>query len=135
MQTWTQSISCHNNVSASPGKLGCRLSVFPGLVIRPNLGMSCWVLPVKIRLTHHPMTKATSPNSVFSFWALSFSMECIFSPSSSSFLLGPHPQHIEVPRLRIESELQLSACTTATATPHPRWPVLQLKARPDPLTH
>ena len=31
------------------------------------------------------------------------------------FCLGPHPQHLEVPRLGVESELQLPAYTTATA--------------------
>ena len=30
--------------------------------------------------------------------------------------LGPHPQHTEVPRLGVESELQLPAYPTATAT-------------------
>ena len=30
--------------------------------------------------------------------------------------LGPHPQHMEVPRLGVESELQLLAYTTASAT-------------------
>ena len=33
------------------------------------------------------------------------------------FFLGPHPWHMEVPRLGAELELQLPACTTATA----RW--------------
>ena len=33
--------------------------------------------------------------------------------------LGPHPWHVEVPRLGVESELQLPAYTTATATPNP----------------
>ena len=33
--------------------------------------------------------------------------------------LGPQVLHMEVPRLRVESELQLSAYTTATATPDP----------------
>ena len=33
--------------------------------------------------------------------------------------LGPHPQPMEVPRLGGESELQLPACTTATATQDP----------------
>ena len=33
--------------------------------------------------------------------------------------LGQHPQHMEVPRLGVESELQLLAYTTATATPDP----------------
>ena len=36
-----------------------------------------------------------------------------------SFFLGPHPQHMEVPRLGVESELQLLAYTTATAMPDP----------------
>ena len=31
--------------------------------------------------------------------------------------LGVHLQHMEVPRLEVESELQLLACATATATP------------------
>ena len=30
---------------------------------------------------------------------------------------GPHLRHMEVPRLGVESELQLQAYTTATATP------------------
>ena len=34
--------------------------------------------------------------------------------------LGPHPWHMEVPRLRVKSELQLPAYPTATATPDPR---------------
>ena len=34
--------------------------------------------------------------------------------------LGPHPWHMEVPRLGIDLELQLLAYTTATATQDPR---------------
>ena len=33
--------------------------------------------------------------------------------------LGPHPRHMEVPRLGVESELQVPAYTTATITPDP----------------
>ena len=33
--------------------------------------------------------------------------------------LGPHPWHMEVPRLGVQSELQLPAYTTATATRGP----------------
>ena len=33
--------------------------------------------------------------------------------------LEPHPRHMEVPRVGVKSELQLPACTTATATPDP----------------
>ena len=36
-----------------------------------------------------------------------------------SFFLGPHPQHMEVPRLGMEAELQLPAYTIATAMPEP----------------
>jgi len=35
------------------------------------------------------------------------------------FFLGPHPGHMEVPRLGVKSELQLLAYTTATATQNP----------------
>ena len=35
------------------------------------------------------------------------------------FFLGPHTWHMEVPRLGVESELQLSAYAIATATPDP----------------
>ena len=33
--------------------------------------------------------------------------------------LGPHPRHMEVPRLGVESELQQPAYTTATAIRDP----------------
>ena len=33
--------------------------------------------------------------------------------------LGSHPQHMEVPRLQVESELQLPAYTVAIAMPDP----------------
>ena len=36
---------------------------------------------------------------------------------SLSFFLGPHLWHMEVPSLGVESELQLPAYATATATP------------------
>ena len=35
------------------------------------------------------------------------------------YFLGPHLQHMEVPRLGVGSELQLLAYTTATATQDP----------------
>ena len=43
----------------------------------------------------------------FFFWSL------------SSVFLGPHPLHMEVPRLGVQLELQLPAYTTAPATPDP----------------
>ena len=38
----------------------------------------------------------------------------------SFVFLGLHLQHMEGPRLEVESELQLPACTATTATPDPR---------------
>ena len=34
------------------------------------------------------------------------------------FFLGPHQQHMETPRLGVESELQLPTYATAAATPN-----------------
>ena len=44
--------------------------------------------------------------------------DCI---SRFGFFSGPHPQHMEVPRLGVESELQLPAYATATAIPVPSY--------------
>ena len=45
--------------------------------------------------------------------------------------LGPHPQHMQVPRLGVESELQLLVYTTAIPTPHLQ-PIPQLAETLDP---
>ena len=55
-----------------------------------------------------------SPKYVFSIKGSSFSL-----PAFIFFFLGPHPGHMEVPRLGVQSELQLPAYTTATATGDP----------------
>ena len=56
--------------------------------------------------------------------------------TASFFFLGLHLQHMEVPRLGVESELQLQAYATATATPDPSRTcdlyTLQLTVLPDP---
>ena len=54
-------------------------------------------------------------------------------PEKRLIFLGLHPWHMEVPRLRVKSELQLPAyaSTTAAARPH-RQPMTQLEAMPDP---
>ena len=54
---------------------------------------------------------------------------CVFG------FLGPHPQHMEVPRLGVQLELQLLAYATSTATQDPEphlQPTPQLMAMPDP---
>ena len=48
------------------------------------------------------------------------SFNCTFYSDFFCFsFLGMHPRHMEVPRLGVESELQLPAYTTATATQDP----------------
>ena len=51
------------------------------------------------------VTKVWAPKSIFFFFFFCF--------------LGLHQRHMEVPMLGAESELQLLACITATATPDP----------------
>ena len=46
--------------------------------------------------------------------------------------LGSYLQHMEIPRLEVESELQLLACVTATAISDPSHVTWQLKEVPDP---
>ena len=53
----------------------------------------------------HPVTQSVTP---------SFSLSLFFF-----FFLGLHPRHMEGPRLGVESELQLPAYPTATATQDP----------------
>ena len=51
------------------------------------------------------------------------------------FFLGPNPWHTEVPRIGVQSEPQLPACTIATVTSDlSRFlrPTAQLTAKPDP---
>ena len=72
---------------------------------------------------------------------LNFCLSCypLWLSSNSFFcccFLGPHPQHMGVPRLGVKLELQLPAYTTAPATPdliHICDP--QLTANTRPLTH
>ena len=44
---------------------------------------------------------------------------CLFIHLFFFSFLGPHPQHMEFPRLEDESEPQLPAYTTATVMPDP----------------
>ena len=68
------------------------------------------MLSVILILTIQLLFLGISP--VYSFSSLSLSLFFFFP-----CFLGPHPQHVEIPRLGIQSELQLLAYTIATAMP------------------
>ena len=74
---------------------------------------------------HHATKTANSHNKTISSNTLMTLYDLLIDSVSflvSSFIfffcfLGPHPQHMEVPRPDVQLELQLPAYTTATATP------------------
>ena len=57
--------------------------------------------------------------SLLSFSPRVWTFFCFLFFFFSFVFLGPHSQHMEVPRLGVWLELHLPACTTATATPDP----------------
>ena len=65
---------------------------------------SLWLFPKKLQLSSEMIPITTD----FPYFLFFFFFFFIF--------LGPHPWHMEVPRLGVDSELQLPACATATAT-------------------
>ena len=86
----------------------------PSFQLHPELSPSPPVTDKQF--THHFILSLSFPSSLPLHFSISLSL--LFSQNSISFLLvflGPHPQHMEVPRLGVESELQLQVYTTATA--------------------
>ena len=53
------------------------------------------------------------------FFSSMLCYHCVTASFFVCFFLGPHPRHMEAPRLGVELKLQLSACTTAIVTPDP----------------
>ena len=56
-------------------------------------------------------------NNIYYLVRTTFNQMSCYSIFFSFVFLGPHPQHMEVPRLGVELELLLLAYTTATAMP------------------
>ena len=88
---------------------------------------SCVIL-VLIFISQNQVVKAKKrkihlPLNCFFSWSPLFSLfgEQLGQSNLVFFLLGLHLQHQEVPRLGVESELQLLACTTATTTQDPSY--------------
>ena len=62
----------------------------------------------------HIVIQPSPPSISTTFASFQAEILCLFF-----FFKGPHPQHMEISRLGFESELQLPAYTTATATSDP----------------
>ena len=73
--------------------------------IPPALPMAVKAALLKYK-SHHSTSTLSAAAASF-FFLLSF------------VFLGPYPRHMEVPRLGVQSELQLLTCTIATATWNP----------------
>ena len=73
---------------------------------------SKFFFPYKRSSVPQPFVEKTHPftTELFFFGFVSFCFVCF---------LGLHPRHMEVPRLGVQSELQLPAYTAATATRDP----------------
>jgi len=70
-------------------------------------------------LVHHRPTAISKSNDYRNEIINSIIIARVFKidESTCNFSLEPHPRHMEVPRLGVESELLLPAYTRATATP------------------
>ena len=69
----------------------------------------------------HPLVPSNHHSILLLLWVWLFYFYFIYLINLFifCFILGLHPQHMEVPRLGVRSELQLPACTTVTATGDP----------------
>ena len=64
--------------------------------------------------------ESSGAGSLLALWAPARTWDFILLLLFSLFAFsGPHPRHMEVPRLGVEPELQLPAYTTATAVRDP----------------
>ena len=128
----------HNGIFIALGKLECRFDPGPALWVKDlalpqprhssqlQLRFDPWALEVHMPWDDQKKKKKIEvyKQLFFSFFFLSFCCCCF---------LGLHPQHMEIPRLGVESELQ--------PQPHHRnsnarselrlWPTPQLTATPD----
>ena len=82
-----------------------------------NSGSISMIVHMLQNTTHFKCT-TFKKEQVFTLFDISINPERFLFLFFSSFFsfLGPHLQHMEVPRLEAESELQLAAYTTAMAT-------------------
>ena len=89
-----------------------------------NISWYCWNLGLNLKyvnkLNQPPWTERSASNHNWVF----HSLKCFSFLSRNIFFfffvfLGPHLQHMEIPRLGVKLELQLLAYATATATRDP----------------
>ena len=92
--------------------------------VSPDKGLSLSLLLLFKASLCHFFHVCTCTCMLYSVTCMFFLMPCFFSESIITwglhfffFFKWPHLRHIEVPGLGVESETQLPAYTTATATP------------------
>ena len=104
-----------------------------------HVGLGCWSRGLAPR-DSGPLAAAFSLKCFLSWFIARSRLVCIFVFCSDGMVagvfiylfvclsfvfLGPHPRHMEVPRLGVYSELQPAAYTRVTATPGRSKPRLQ----------
>ena len=121
-----KNVQCMHEKNVYPAALGCNIlymSVrFIGLKYSSGLKFPYWLwsgLPIhcwkwRIKFSYYYCIFA-----YFFFKMLVFTFLFIYLFILSFVYLGLHPQHMEVPRLGIQSELLLLAYSRATAIPDP----------------
>ena len=66
---------------------------------------------------NYPVSLASSGLTVIHIFLVYDDFDRLFCCLFVFVILGPHPQHMEIPKLGVESELQLPGYTTAAAMP------------------
>ena len=105
LTTWPQLCNCGLREEMDPAIKTSGITSWEGMPSTPNTESAPgWKLKEIWKRWH--VRSLSSLTGFFAFY-------CIY------LFLGPHPQHIEVPRLGVQSEPQLPAYTTAIATRDP----------------
>ena len=146
-EEWIQLHFCLSSYPSAPLPFICGLYFSPWLdtsillycILRDFLTISGYYIllhePVCLCISQHSPLWLLRLRTIFSYLVVPFNFACHCSCHTSFFFSRLHLQHVGVPRLGVELELQLPACTTAMATPAPRqhlWSMPQLVATPDP---
>ena len=114
-------LSSPQELRSSWGRLLWGACLSPGRALAPSESLLLLLPgPQPLGLTEAGTPSLAQPHAHLTTTRESgFSREDLIWDLSFFVFLGPHPRRMEVPRLGVESELQLLAYTTATAMPDP----------------